>query len=244
MSFPQPAAAQAGPDAAPVAPDDPVPGLVRAPLRRLLHGVGRALGQARLLRRARRAQGGLHRRPAVLPRRRGQRRPASRCSARTRCCCSTAPSTCASASCCCRRSTASACARYGELIARGRRARGRALAAPASRSRCAARMQAITLEVILRAVFGVERPGAARARCASACSTALDRAAATQLALIARAAARPRRPAGGRFARAAASASTSCSTRRSPSAARDPTSTSATTSSRCCSRPATRTARR
>ena len=128
--------------------------------------------------------------------------------------------------------------------ARDRRARDRRLARRRSRSQLAPRMQAVTLEIILRAVFGVREAAAAR-----------------------RAARRPARAAGFRRPTRACSsrARSSASTARSKLAvfrehveavdklideeiARAPRSrrprTSATTSSRCCCRPRTRTASR
>ena len=81
-----------------------------------------------------------------------------RCSARAARCCSTAPSTCATGACCCRRFTASACARTPTRCARSPSAtsrrwpRGRAFSVIGS-------TQAITLEVIMRIVFGVEDRG-------------------------------------------------------------------------------------
>ena len=51
---------------------------------------------------------------------------------------------------------------HRDLIARARGGRGRALAARASRSRTHGRMQALTLDVIMRVVFGAELTRAAR----------------------------------------------------------------------------------
>ena len=104
------------------------------------------------------------------------------------------------------------------------------------------RMQAVTLEVILRAVFGVTdaprlerlrsllgdmlRQTSPRRGCSCRCSLASRFGAADP----------------GPGSAAARGRSTSCSPRRSPSAAPTPTSPSARTSSRCWSRPASRTA--
>ena len=81
---------------------------------------------------------------------------------RSRCCFSTVPLTCASAACCCRRFTASACTPTAGSCApppSGSSTPGRS----AQPFPLHASMQAITFDVILRAVFGVD-DGAATAR--------------------------------------------------------------------------------
>jgi cytochrome P450 len=72
------------------------------------------------------------------------------------------PATCASAGSCCRRSTASGCSATASSCARWPSARSRP-GPPARRSRSRPRMQAVTLEIILQAVFGVQA-GAAKER--------------------------------------------------------------------------------
>ena len=105
------------------------------------------------------------------------------------------------------------------------------------------RMQAMTLEIILETVFGVHG-GERMEELRVALRDFLDLT--TNPLLLAPL--RPRRARPGRGASrpsaAASSASTSCSTARSPSAGPPRTSRSATTSSRCWSPPATRTAAR
>ena len=83
----------------------------------------------------------------------------------------TGPSTCASASCCCRRSTASGCASTSRRSWR-RRAQDMASWPLGEPMRLQERTRAITLEVILRAVFGVEaeRMGALRDGDRAGCS--------------------------------------------------------------------------
>ena len=124
-----------------------------------------------------------------------------------------------------------------EMIARGRRARDRRAGRSASRFALAPRMQAITLDVIMAGIFGIEgspraaRPSAAARRRSGACSRDLD--------LPARAA---RRAAEHRAARSRGGllrAASACSTARiyaviAQRRARGRTSRSAATSSRCC----------
>ena len=78
--------------------------------------------------------------------------------------------------------------------------------------------QTITMEVIIRAVFGITDPGAdrrAQARCSRGCPRP------NPLLLLDAEGPRPAQPLGA-LPRAAATASTRCSTRRSSGAARDP----------------------
>ena len=77
---------------------------------------------------------------------------------RARCCCWRAPTTCRAARRCCRRSTATACARTSRscVEAAERELDGWPVGAPFA---VHPSMQAITLEVILRAVFGVSERG-------------------------------------------------------------------------------------
>ena len=84
----------------------------------------------------------------------GARCRCARSSATARSCCSRAPSTCRAASSCCRRSTATACAPTSRSCARPPPARSRAGPTPEPFA-VHPSMQAITLEVIMRAVFGV-----------------------------------------------------------------------------------------
>ena len=184
----------------------------------------------------------LHARPGGLLRRDGHPAPGAR--RRTRSCASTAPSTCASAGCCCRRSTASGCSATARSCATRRRG-DRAHARRRRRSRCATHTQAITLDVIMRAVFGVTRRARGRARCARrsrGCSTWFG----GPLAAARPGDARPGQPARRRRSRRTAidpvDARAAADHRRAPRAAT--TSRSATTSSRCCCSPATRTASR
>ena len=94
------------------------------------------------------------------------------------------------------------------------------------------RMQAITLEVILRVVFGVADGPAARAPARPA-RNLLTETASPAIQLIALAAAPlRRRQAVWAASRIGCARSTTCSTPRSPSTARATTSRSATTSSR------------
>ena len=136
--------------------------------------------------------------------------------------------------------------RYGELMAevaaRGDRAAGRS----ASRSRCWPRMQAVTLEVIMRAVFGVPRSSTGWTSCARACKqhARLDHPDARTMVAIAVLGPRAdaRRP-GSSGARSTPVDEVLID--EIASAPRAPTtSPSATTFSRCSCRPATRTAAR
>ena len=107
------------------------------------------------------------------------------------------------------------------------------------------RMQAVTLEVILRAVFGVTDPSSGARRCAMRSGRHARR---HGLAAVAAARSSPRAASAARTRSRSCGAtrgpSTSCSTPRSPSGAPTRTSPSATTSSRCWSPPASRTASR
>ena len=169
--------------------------------------------------------------------------PAAGRSATTRCCCSTAPRTCAQRKLLLPPFHGERMQRYGELmreIAEREVAtwpRGRPFALPP-------RMQAVTLEVILRAVFGVPRGRAAgraarRAARAAARADGRPRSRARCWACSARA----RDHAAPSSAAVLEPVDELLST-RSPRAATPATSRSATTSSRCCCRPATRTASR
>ena len=125
--------------------------------------------------------------------------------------------------------------------ARGRRPRDRRVAGRASRSRLRPRMQALTLEVIMRAVFGVaegERLTELKRRLRAMIVPHLAPARGAVLAFARPPPARALRRVPARTARRRRAHLRA----RSPAAARPPTSTSARTSSRCCSRPATRTA--
>ena len=143
------------------------PFLLRTPgaLRRRVHDSSRG-GRRSSSSPIPRTSSGVHRRSAAAAGRRGQRilrpdpRPALGAAARR------APSTWPIASSCCRRFTASACSatgRHGEAaraeIARWPRRRAAALWPS---------MQAITLEVILRAVFGYASAGAVASSSAAA----------------------------------------------------------------------------
>ena len=132
---------------------------------------------------------------------------------------------------------------YGEMMAevarapRSRMARGRRFAVLPS-------MQGITLEVIMRAVFGFE-DAARRERIGGPLRQLLDAVASRPRRPCPRPDRRPQRPAAalGAASPRCASAGRRAAPRGDPRAA-GPTRTAptATTSSRCCSRPATRTA--
>ena len=135
-------------------------------------------------------------------------RPPSRCTDAPRCCCSTAPSTSASGACCRRRFTGERMRAYERVIARGGRPRDRLLA-----GRRAVRADAVDARVDARGdhaggLRGRRRPRGRRARSAryAGCS----------------------RPRPGRASSATAVRSASCCTRRSPGAARRPTSSERT----------------
>ena len=117
---------------------------------------------------------GVHGDRGCCPRRRGQRDPAADRSARTRCCCSTRPPHMRAAQAAAAAVPRRAHAALRRADARGRRARDRDAGRAASRSQLWPRMQAITLEVIMRAVFGVREGDAARAPARRACATMLD----------------------------------------------------------------------
>ena len=112
--------------------------------------------------------------PRGVPRRRGATSSCCPSSAATRCCCSTSAAHMRAA-----QADAAAVPRRADAAlrradARGRRARDRHAGRPASRSQLWPRMQAVTLEVIMRAVFGVEegeRLERLRARARETCST-------------------------------------------------------------------------
>ena len=158
------------------------------------------------------------------------------------CCCSTRPRTCAAqadAAAVPRRAHARLRQLMAEVAEPRRSTRwpaGEPLAAPAA-------MQAVTLEVIMRAVFGVQDDASARRGCARPA----ERRSSGQ---------RPAPDGDARGARAAAaSRARDCSGACDEPAdeliyeeirerRRRPTSPSATTSCRCCCRPATRTAAR
>jgi cytochrome P450 len=104
------------------------------------------------------------------------------------------------------------------------------------------RMQAMTLEMILRAVFGVF-DGERAERLRHELRRLLDIATSPAHGMVLMALGPQRIQKVPAFA-ATSNASTSRSTRRSPRGAPSPTSPSATTSCRCCCRPPTRTAAR
>ena len=135
---------------------------------------------------------------------------------------------------------------YGAAIARGGRARASRAGRAGGPFPALPEMQAITLDVIMRAVFGLDEPARADERSArrcGGCSTAWARAGRVLLLALTSGRDRPLSP-WARFARAAARG------RRGPvrgdrtPARRPGRRPSATTSSRCCSRRATRTASR
>ena len=124
------------------------------PLRRHVHAEDRLRGDLGDARRPRGGQAGLHRRPARLPRRRGQPDPRARSSAqlgpRPR---REAPHR-ASASCCCRPSTASGCRATARRWPRSPRARSRA-GRPAPPTSCARGCRRSPWRSSSSTVFGV-----------------------------------------------------------------------------------------
>ena len=164
----------------------------------------------------------------------------ARSSATPRCCCSTARSTCRQRKLMLPPFHGSRMAGYAALVREIAREHVAAWPRGATVA-LAPRMQAITLDVVLRVIFGVERGlGAARRRCATGCARCSDAcsAAASMLAMSGD------RPAQRR-ARAAVPALAGARRRAAVRAdRRAPRARPATTSSRCCSPPATTTARR
>ena len=121
-----------------------------------------------------RRQAGVHRATPAAARRRGQRDPAGRCWATTRCCCSTRSATC-------RQRKLLLPPFHGERMRALRRPDGRGRARRRSRRwprgepfALWPRMQAVTLEVIIRAVFGVQGERAPRAHAPARCGRLLE----------------------------------------------------------------------
>ena len=127
--------------------------------------------------------------------------------------------------------------RYGERCGDGRRAQGWPRGEPVAMR---PHMQAITLEVILRAVFGIRDADRWRAR--TLLPRLLNMSNAGALAAVHRGGP-PLSPVGAVRARAVARPTRSC-TRRSRAGARADPGATRRRASRCCSRRATRTASR